>query len=141
MSVDEKSFLGTGWAFPPTFSRRTYSVEMVSDEVDIHQSLWILFSTAVGERVMLPEYGSTLWQFIFRNVTTTLLTQLEEAVRQAVLYWEARVDVDSVRAQPDASVDGLVLISVDYTVRRTNSRNNLVFPFYLTEKTIPTDAP
>lgn len=141
MSGIEKTFLGTGWGFPPTFSRSTYAAEMVSDEVDIRQSLWILFSTPAGERVMLPEYGSRLWQMVFRNVTTTLLTQLEEMVRQAVLYWEARVDVDEVQAQPDATVDGLVLITVHYTVRQTNSRYNLVFPFYLREKTIPTDAP
>jgi phage baseplate assembly protein W len=141
MSDIEKSFLGTGWSFPPTFSRQSYSVEMVSDERDIRQSLWILFSTSAGERVMMPEYGSRLWQMVFRNITTTLMTQLEDIVRQAVLYWEARIDVDDVTVQPDASIDGLVLINVSYTIRQTNSRNNLVFPFHLREKTIPTDAP
>ncbi len=140
-NLDEKSFLGTGWSFPPTFSLQSYAVEMVSDERDIRQSLWVLFSTAVGERVMLPEYGSRLWDMLFRNLTTTLTTQLEDIVRTAVLYWEPRIDVDAVVVQADATVDGLVLISVSYTIRQTNARNNLVFPFYLLEKTIPTEAP
>lgn len=141
MTDDQHFFLGTGWSFPPTFSRYSYSVEMVSDDLDIRQSLWVLFSTSVGERVMLPEYGSRLWQMLFRNVTTTLMTQIEEIVRNAVLYWEPRVDVDSVSVQPDAGQAGLVLITLAYTIRKTNARNNLVYPFYLLEKTIPTDAP
>lgn len=141
MSRPDKSFLGTGWSFPPTFSRQSYSVEMVSDERDIRQSLWVLFSTAVGERIMLPEYGSRIWEMLFRNITTTLTTQLEDFVRTAILYWEPRIDVDAVFVQPSSSVAGLVLITVNYTIRRTNSRNNLVFPFYLLEKTIPMEAP
>jgi phage baseplate assembly protein W len=141
MGDDGHFFLGTGWSFPPTFSRNSYSIEMVSDDLDIRQSLWVLFSTSVGERVMLPEYGSSLWQMLFRNVTTTLMTQIEEIVSNAVLYWEPRIDVDSVSVQPDASQDGLVLITLSYTIRKTNARNNLVYPFYLLEKTIPTDAP
>lgn len=140
-SNSDRSFLGTGWSFPPTFSRRTYSVEMVSDDRDIRQSLWILFSTAVGERVMLPEYGSRIWEVLFRNITTTLTTQIEDYVRTAVLYWEPRIDVDAVVVQADASVTGLVLITLSYTIRRTNSRNNFVYPFYLLEKTIPTEMP
>ncbi len=141
MNDPEHLFLGTGWGFPPTFSRHSYSVEMVSDDLDIRQSLWILFSTSVGERVMLPEYGSRLWQMLFRNITTTLMTQIEEIVRNAVLYWEPRIDVDKVSVQPDANEVGLVLITLTYTIRKTNARNNLVYPFYLLEKTIPTDTP
>ena len=140
-SNPDSSFLGTGWSFPPTFSRQTYSVEMVSDDRDIRQSLWVLFSTTVGERVMLPEYGSRIWEALFRNITTTLTTQLEDYVRTAVLYWEPRIDVDAVLVQADASVTGLVLITLSYTIRRTNSRNNFVYPFYLLEKTIPTETP
>jgi phage baseplate assembly protein W len=137
MATLDRSFLGTGWSFPPTFSRLTYSVNMVSDDQDIRESLWILFSTALGERIMLPEYGTQLWRMLFRNATTTLLTQLANIVRQAILYWEARITVDDVKAQPDAKVAGLVLITVNYTIRKTNARNNLVFPFYLQEGTIP----
>jgi phage baseplate assembly protein W len=141
MGNPENSFLGAGWSFPPTFSRRTYSVDMVSDDQDIRESLWILFCTSIGERIMVPDYGSLLWKMVFQNITNTLMTQLADIIRQAVLYWEARIDVDDVAVQPDATVAGLVLITVSYTIRKTNARNNLVFPFYIQEGTIPVETP
>lgn len=141
MPSPEQSFLGTGWSFPPTFSRQTLSVDMVSDENDIRESLWILFSTSLGERVMLPSYGSQIWQMVFHAINTTLNTQLADMVLQAILYWEPRIDVVDVSVTPDASQDGRVLILVDYIVRRTNTRSNLVYPFYLQEATIPVQAP
>lgn len=141
MAAAERSFLGTGWSFPPIFSRSTLSVEMVSDATDIHQSLWVLFSTALGERIMLPEYGTQIWQMVFRSINTTLITQLGDMVSQAILYWEPRIDVLNISVTPDASHDGVVTIMVDYLIRRTNTRSNLVYPFYLREATIPAQAP
>jgi phage baseplate assembly protein W len=135
------AFIGSGWSFPPTFSRRTASVAMVSDEADIRQSLHVLFSTALGERVMVPTYGSQIWTLVFRAVTTNLTTQLGEFVRESVLYWEPRIDVDEVRVTPDPETAGLVLVTLAYTVRRTNTRNNLVYPFYLQEGTLAPEAP
>ena len=85
---------------------------------------------------MVPTYGCALWQMVFQGITTTLMSEIEDYVRQAVLYWEPRIDVDEVSVQPDASRDGVVLIDLAYTVRQTNSRSNLVYPFYLAEGTI-----
>ncbi len=96
MKLLDRSILGTGWAFPPTFSRPAASVEMASDDVDVRQSLWILLSTALGERIMLPQYGCAIWQLVFRNVTTGFKTQVAEAVRQAIVDWEPRVDLGEV---------------------------------------------
>ena len=141
MTNPERSIIGSGWSFPPTFSRQNYTIKMVWDDQDIKESLWILFSTTLGERIMLPKYGSQLWQMIFQNITTTLITQLADIVRQAILYWEARINVDQVSVQPDATVNGLVLITVYYTIRKTNTRSNLVYPFYIQEGTIPVETP
>jgi phage baseplate assembly protein W len=129
-------FLGTGWSFPPTFSQRTWSVVMVSGEDDIRESLRILFSTALGERIMVPEYGCDLSSMVFRSITTTLQTELEAGIRQAILSWEPRIDVLDVTVQRDATVDGLILVAVDYVIRRTNTRSNLVYPFYVREGTL-----
>ncbi len=141
MENPEKSFLGTGWSFPPTFSTLTYRVEMVSDNRDIRESLWILFSTSLGERIMVPTYGSDLWQLVFESITTMFKNQVADTIRNAILYWEPRILVEEVTVEPDATVDGLVLISVSYLIRKTNTRNNLVYPFYLQEATIPMEAP
>ena len=141
MTDTEKAMLGAGWRFPPSFSRTSYSVLMVSDEEDIRESLHILFATAMGERIMLPLYGNDLQKRVFRSVTATLLTQLAASVEKTILFWEPRINVDQVLVQPDPSIDGLVSITVSYTVRQTNARNNLVFPFYLKEATIPVETP
>ncbi len=138
MADADKSFLGTGWSFPPSFSRANHGVVMVKDDLDIRESLWILFSTSLGERIMLPTYGNQLWQMVFRGITTTLITQMQDMVAQAILYWEPRIDVELIKIDSHSSVNGLLLINVDYTIRKTNIRSNLVYPFYTQgEQTIP----
>jgi Bacteriophage baseplate protein W len=136
MKNAEHTILGTGWSFPPSFSRATASVDMASDDADVRQALWNLFSTVPGERVMVPEYGCAIWRLVFRNVNTAFKTEAAAAIRQAVLYWEPRIDVDGVTVEADPAVVGLVVVTLSYTLRRTNARNNLVFPFYLQEGTL-----
>lgn len=135
-STPDSTFLGAGWAFPPTFSRSLLGVELVSGIEDIRESLRILFSTALGERVMLPEYGCDLWRMVFHSLTTTLTTELKDMVEQAIILWEPRIDLLSVSAIQDPRQEGLIVIDVEFTVRRTNTRNNFVFPFMLSEATL-----
>jgi len=86
---------------------------------------------------MVPQYGTGLNKMVFRTISTTLSSQIGNMVKQAILNWEPRIDVDEVQVQPDATQYGKVLINVIYTIRKTNTRSNLVYPFYLTEGTIP----
>jgi phage baseplate assembly protein W len=132
----QPAFLGTGWGFPPTFSRSLQGVEMVSGVTDIHQSLRILFATVPGERIMLPLYGCDLWRMVFRTLTTTLLTELKDMVEQAIVLWEPRIDLLAVEVVQDPAEDGLVRIEVEFVVRRTNTRSNFVYPFYMREATL-----
>jgi phage baseplate assembly protein W len=132
----QPAFLGTGWGFPPTFSRSLQGVEMVSGVTDIHQSLRILFATAQGERIMLPLYGCDLWRMVFRDLTTTLLAELKDMVEQAIVLWEPRIDLLAVDVVQDPAEDGLVRIEVEFVVRRTNTRSNFVYPFYMREATL-----
>ncbi len=141
MADRDPQFLGTGWKFPPAFSSESSGVEMVSGVDDIRESLSILLSTAPGERVMVPEFGCALWQMVFEQLDVTTMTEIQEIVSKAILNWEPRVTVDSVVAQVDPVVAGLVNISVEYTIRRTNARSNLVYPFYVREGTIAPPAP
>ena len=138
--ANDKDFLGTGWSFPPTFSAISYAVEMVSNDQDIRESLWVLFSTHLGERVMVPQYGCDLWRMVFRTMNTTLTTQIKKMVSQAILNWEPRITVDSIQIQEDPTDKGRALIVVDYLIRKTNTRSNMVYPFYLAEATIPAEV-
>ena len=130
-----KSFLGTGWSFPPEFRKQTQSVKMISDEEDIKSSLEILLTTRLTERVMFPEYGCNLEELLFENLNRTLITYVSELIRTAILYHEPRIDVDRIDITDTNQEEGRLDIKVSYTVRATNSRNNVVFPFYLEEGT------
>jgi phage baseplate assembly protein W len=129
------SFLGTGWSFPPTFDAGTGTVVMTSDEVDIQLSLQILLSTRQGERVMIPDYGCNLDKMVFEPMTTTFKTYISEMIRTAILYYEPRIDLNSVKIDDSRETDGVILIILDYTVRTTNSRFNFVYPYYKNEGT------
>jgi phage baseplate assembly protein W len=138
--IDAKSFLGIGWSFPPAFSRENYTVDTSSGNADIHQSLEVLFSTWIGERLMVPEYGTDLWRRVFETLTTTAQTVIAGSVRQSILMWEPRIDVLDVRVQADPTIGGTVLVEVDYVIRDTNARSNFVYPFYLEEGTLAPPA-
>lgn len=131
-----KSFLGTGWAFPPTFHSGTKSVEMVSDEEDIRQSLNILIRTRPGERVMQPRYGCDIYRFVFDRLDATVVADLRDAISQAILFCEPRVRLVSVRAVIDDALNGRLQVTIDYRILATNNRANIVFPFYLDEGTL-----
>lgn len=141
MAATDRSFLGAGWGFPPTFTRQSLGVAMVRDEQDIRESLWILFSTTPGERVMVPQYGCALQELLFQGLTRSLLTRAEKMVRQAIATWEPRVDVHEIRVRESTDVAGLVTITVDYSVRLTNTRSNIVYPFYTREATLQGQGP
>lgn len=128
-------FLGTGWTFPPTFSRMRDAVEMSSDDANIKQCLRVLFGTAIGERLMLDAYGSNLRLRVFDALTAAVENEIRTAVQKAILNWEPRIDVISIDIVEQAPLAGRLSISIDYLVRKTNSRSNLVYPFYLTEAT------
>jgi phage baseplate assembly protein W len=127
----DRAFLGRGWSFPPTFDQ-VAGARMLEHEADIASSLHILLTTARGERIMAPEYGCNLDELVFENLDTRLRTLMTDKITSAILYHEPRIDLQhvSVEADPAAPLEGRVLIGVTYRVRTTNSRVNVVFPFY-----------
>ncbi len=129
-----KSFLGTGWGFPPTFRKETGGVEMVSGEDDIRQSLEILLHTRIGERFLVPTYGCELKSYIFEPLTSTLESKLRDLISTAILYHEPRIEPNEIHFLKEPQENRLV-IEIAYTVISTNTRNNIVFPFYLDEGT------
>jgi hypothetical protein len=130
-----KSFLGTGWGFPPAFSIETSDVGMLSDVDDIESSLEILLTTRPGERVMRPDYGCNLDELVFEPLTTTFKTYIKDLISTAILYYEPRIEVNSIELDDTGELEGRILIVIDYTVSATNTRFNFVYPFYKNEAT------
>lgn len=132
----QPAFLGRGWSFPPTFDPVHRTVVMVAGDVDIRESLNILLSTSLGERVMLATYGVDLISKVFTTLTTTTANEIATMVTRAIIEWEPRVSVEKVSVS-ESILDGWVAISIDYMVRQTNTRSNIVFPYYQVEATLP----
>lgn len=127
------NFLGTGWSYPPTFRKAVRGVTMTTGEEDIDRSLEILVATALGERVMLPGYGSNLEELMFEPMDTGLQTLIFDRINTAILYYEPRIEVEELTVSDERIVEGVLLIKMDYRVRATNSRYNFVYPFYINE--------
>ncbi|HLW33303.1 MAG TPA: GPW/gp25 family protein [Aequorivita sp.] len=132
----DKAYLGTGWSFPPAFDKTSKTVTMVSAETDIEQSLGILLSTSLGERVMQPEYGCNLKDYQFENMDNSFLGFIKDLVERAILFYEPRIRLEKVEVTEADSfelIEGLIKINVDYQIESTNTRFNYVYDFYLRE--------
>ena len=105
---------------------------MVADQVDIEQSLTILLSTRVGERIMQHKYGCNMEKLLFEPLDTTLQAYMQDLIKTAILYFEARIILHSVILDPEVN-EGKIKITVDYTIAGTNSRYNFVYPYYKEE--------
>jgi phage baseplate assembly protein W len=132
----EIDFIGATIAFPLAVDA-TGALALVSGPEAIERSMTMVLSTAPGERVMRPEFGCAIWNLLFDPVNDNTLGLMAESVRQALGQWEPRIDVTSVIARPDPDDASLVLIDIDYRVKTTNDRRNLVYPFYV----IPEEGP
>lgn len=126
-------FLGTGWAFPPVFDAGKGTIELVEDKEDIQQSIQILLSTALGERVMRPDFGCNLKIFQFEPMNSGFLAYMRDLVYKALVLHESRIRVEEINIAADEQVEGKLLIIIDYMVRRSNSRNNFVYDYYLNQ--------
>ena len=133
--MNDRSFLGTGWSFPPSFDNVSGETAMLSDEDDIQSSLHILLTTRLGERVMQPTYGCNLDELVFESMTTTFKTYIKDLVKTAILYHEPRIKLNKVELDDTGNLEGVILIIVDYTIRTKNTRMNYVYPFYKNEGT------
>ncbi len=125
-----EEFLGVGWMYPVQLDE-VGEVRFARYEEDVREAIWIILSTAPGERVMRPDFGCGIYEFVFSTNTARILGLIQSRVEDALLRWEPRIDVEGVTVEsaPDDPVK--LLIRVDYRVHATDSRFNLVYPFYL----------
>jgi phage baseplate assembly protein W len=134
MAMEErKDFLGRGWAMPVDLDPRTGLVATSEYEENIRQSIRIVLETAPGERVMRPNFGCGIHDLVFAAVDTTTMQRIRSVVEEALRRYEARVEVLGVTIDEEATSEGVLLVEVEYRVRKTNQIGNLVFPFYFRE--------
>jgi Bacteriophage baseplate protein W len=127
----DNEFLGTGWAFPIQPDKKDGGLLLTEGEEAVRQSIWMILGTARGERVMRPDFGAGLQEAVFEVHDADADATISAAVREALTRWEPRIEVLDVYAAPDSGDPHRLLIEINYQVRSTNSRFNLVYPFYL----------
>jgi phage baseplate assembly protein W len=131
----DKQFLGVGWGFPPQFHRHAdrTDAKMVAEDEDIRESLIILLSTRPGERVMQPAYGCGLYALVFESVNESTITEINDLIERAILFYEPRINLEGIEVDTANVYEGRLDIRIDYTIRQTNTRSNMVYPFYFIE--------
>jgi len=125
-----KDFLGLGWTFPPRVDGAG-RIALSVHEQDVREAIPLILLTARRERPMRPEFGSGLYDGVFTTMNTTELGRIQAEIRQALVRWEPRIEVLEVAVRPGTGAEGVLHVDLDYRVRATNTRFNLVFPFYL----------
>lgn len=131
--ADTRAFLGRGIAFPPRVDAATGRFCMVDAEEDIRQSIYLILMTRKGERAMLPDFGSSLHDYVFELPDQAAQNLIASEVVDALTRWEPRIlDIEAELDESDLP-DGKLVFTIRYTVRDTTNPNNLVFPYYLYE--------
>ena len=133
--MKEKTFLGIGWSFPPTFNKESSDVKMVSDETDIKESLEIYFNTKLGERIMRPNYGCIIHEHIFDKIDESILNILSFELTQNIGQIEPKIFIEKIEIKQSSIENGELQISIEYKIISSNVRDNIVFPFYINEGT------
>ena len=145
MNEKDDSFLGRGWAFPPAFNFELGTVETVAAEEDIRQSIRIIIETIPGERIMFTTFGCGIRKYVFESNDPTHMSMLKDAIYDALLYNEPRIKLEKIEIRnsnqingdlsADNQIDGKIFIHIYYKIITTNTRSNMVYPFYVNEGT------
>ncbi len=128
--MPDNSFVGTGWSWPVT-ADSTGGIALTSGPAELEQAMYLVLATAPGERPMRPEFGCRLQEFVFAPADAGTAGLIAAEVRSSLVRWEPRVVVEDVVVTADAAEPSTLWIDVRYTVRSSNDRRNLVFPFYV----------
>jgi phage baseplate assembly protein W len=123
-------FLGKGWTIPLQPDDRSGKLNYESGAEKVRQSIWIILDTEPGERIMRPSFGCGLRRYLMKPNTTATHALIQREVRNALVTWEPRIDLESVDVTPGDD-PALILIEINYLHRRDGHKGNLVYPFYL----------
>ena len=126
----EKEFLGRGWKFPVGLDKRK-RMALSEYEENIKESIKIIVGTSKGERLMRPEFGCDIQDLVFAPIDPSTVRMIISSIEEALTHFEPRIDLLDVKVGDEAAAEGKLLIEVDYRIRKTNARGNLVYPFYI----------
>ena len=124
------SFLGVGWKFPVDLDRRR-GIAMSQFEENIEESILVILGTALGERLMRPDFGCAVHDLVFAPNNSNTHGLVIYYVTEALNKWEPRIQALKVDCDVDPTALNKVDTKIEYQVIATNNVYNLVYPFYL----------
>ncbi|MDA0365939.1 MAG: GPW/gp25 family protein [Chloroflexi bacterium] len=127
--MTSSDFIGRGWRFPPGVNS-SGGIAMSSGAEEIENAMRMILLTAPGERVMRPEFGCRIWDFVFHPLGPNTIGEMRHAVQEALQRWEPRVAIEQLDVAPAPQDGAFAEVSIHYRVLETNDRRNLVLPFY-----------
>ena len=130
---DHRDFLGIGWRYPVATDPLEGDIALSRFDRDVKEAIRIILETKQGERVMRPRFGCGIHDLVFEEINATTLTAIESTVREALITYEPRIELNNVSVDASEALDGLLVISIDYRLRRTNQEDNIVYPFFFRE--------
>lgn len=137
MTGDQRSnhrdYLGVGWKFPLQVTPGG-RIARAHYEQRIEEAIYLILSTSKGERVMLPDFGCGIHDLVFAPNSSSTIAVVVQTVREALVAYEPRIDVLDIGAESAADEPNLLLIRINYRIRANNARGNLVYPFYIRER-------
>ena len=131
--LENNDFLGTGLKFPVGINKVTGRFKMSSDDEDIKESIYIILMTRKGERLLMPNFGSNINDFVFEVVNETNLTLMENSIKNSIKTYEKRIRNLNVEISQDSQDSGRLIINISYIISNINMPGNIVFPFYIQE--------
>lgn len=102
---------------------------------DIEESIRIILGTTPGERMMQPDFGCNLKKLVFEKADSTLIAEINHLIYHALLEYEPRVIYIDTDVLYRNDVEGFLQLRLHYQVISTNTRHNMVYPFYFLEGT------
>lgn len=132
-ATNHRDFLGIGWRYAVATDALTGDIALSRYDRDVKEAIRIILETKQGERVMRPSFGCGIHELVFEEINATTMTAIEASVRDALVTYEPRIELLNVAVDPADALDGLLLVAIDYRLRRTNQEDNLVYPFYFKE--------
>ena len=124
-----EEFVGKGLAFPMRVDA-SGGIALVQRDREIQEAIRLILGTAHGERPMRPEFGCGIHDYVFAPADAATASRIKFEVKSSLERWEPRIEVRDVIVTFDLGDEGLMYVDVRYSLRGSNDKRNLVFPFY-----------
>ncbi len=105
-----------GWGFPFKVSTDNGRVEISETRENIRQSVRLILLTEPGERMVWPEFGTRLHQFLFESMDSRTEEMICREVRQSLRRWEKRIQVTQVETEISDRKQGELRVAVNYRI-------------------------